>query len=132
MRCLLHQDSRPPAVSGAVLMSIRGTPPVWESLLISGGRWCGLGGQVGMFGLITATMILMAAEAFPYASCCTETLPVLSCLTNPSSNLTRWARAVAVLGQAGDSRHARPEVCPYSRLWTFAQTVYFSVDCCYC
>lgn len=57
----------------------------------------GLGGQLGMFALITATVIIMAAEAFPYASCCTETLsPVLF---NPSSNLTRWARAVAVLGQ---------------------------------
>lgn len=64
-----------------------------------------------MFGLITTTMILMAAEAFPYASCCTETLPVLSCLTNPSSNLTRWARAVAVLGQAGDSRRV-PKSAP--------------------
>ena len=89
MRCLLRQDSCPPAFSGAVLMGIRGTPPVWESLLISGGRWCGLGGQVGMFGLITTTMIIMAAEAFLYASCCTETLPVLSCLTNPSRNLAR-------------------------------------------
>ena len=81
--CLLRQDSCPPAVSGAVLMGLRGTPPVWESPLISGGRWCWLGGQLGMFALITATVIIMAAEAFPYASCCTETLPVLSGLILP-------------------------------------------------
>lgn len=35
-KCLLHQGRCPPAVSGAgVLMGIRGTPPVWESPLIS-------------------------------------------------------------------------------------------------